>query len=238
VVAKIPNDFFKVWTPEMAYVLGYWWADGNMLRTAAGKRVGFTSKDGEHLEQIARVIGVGRVVHITVKGQTYYQLMIKRSDMYNDLLQLGGTPNKSLTATWNAPPLQFLRHFIRGFIDGDGSLYWLSTVITTIPRLEAKGTQSFLTGMALVIQDSTGIPAPKCYREENIWKLVWTGMYTKCLAAWLYEGSNICLQRKQKIALEFLQWQPILYRKSHIRPKMRELFGHLLPEKRLRPLLE
>ena len=56
-VARIPNDFFKTWTPEMAYVLGYWWADGHILKNAAGKRVGFTSKDGEHLEQIARVIG-------------------------------------------------------------------------------------------------------------------------------------------------------------------------------------
>ena len=153
--------------------------------------------------------------------------------MYNDLLQLGGTPNKSLTATWNAPPLQFLRHFIRGFIDGDGSLYWLSTVITTLPRLEANGTQTFLNGMALAIQEATGIPAPKSRRYGNIWKMVWTGMYSKCLVAWLYQAGDICLERKRSVALEFFQWQPKLYRRSHITPKMHELFGHLLPDQRL-----
>jgi hypothetical protein len=112
VVAKIPNDFFKVWTPDMAYVLGYWWADGNMLQAVSGKRVCFTSKDGEYLEQIVRIIGVGRV---TPKGVKYYELAIKRADMYNDLLQLGGTPRKSLLANWHAPPPEFLRHFVRGF---------------------------------------------------------------------------------------------------------------------------
>jgi hypothetical protein len=231
VVAKIPNSFFKVWTPEMAYVLGYWWADGGMLQTAASKRVGFTSKDGEYLEQIARTIGVGRVAHITVSGQTYYQLMIKRSDLFDDLLQLGGTPGKSLTATWHAPRPGFLRHFVRGFVDGDGSLYWLRTAITTHPRIQVAGTKEFLSGMASAIEQETGIPVPTNFVNENIWRTTWSGMYAKCLTSWLYENCNLCLERKRKIALEFFQWQPKLYRRSHITPKMHELFGHLLPER-------
>ena len=226
-VAKIPNDFFKVWTPEMAYVLGYWWADGNMLQTAAGKRVSFTSKDGEHLEQIVRVIGVGRV---TTKGGKYYELAIKRADMYDDLLQLGGTPGKSLTATWLAPPSEFLRHFVRGFVDGDGSLYWLLTKITTHPRIQVVGTEQFLRGMALAIENQTGSPVPTCFPSENIWRMTWSGMYAKCLASWLYEGCDVCLERKRSIALEFFRWQPKLYRRKHITPKMGALFGQLLPE--------
>jgi len=229
-VAKIPNDFFEVWTPDMAYVLGYWWAGGNMLQATSGKRVSFTSKDRYYLEQIARVIGVGRV---TPKGLKYYELAIKRADMYYDLLQLGGTPRKSLSANWHAPPSEILRHFVRGFIDGDGSLYWISTVITTMPRLEANGTHAFLTGMALAIQDATGIPVPKCIGYENIWKMVWIGMYAKCLAAWLYEDCDLCLERKRIIAFEFFQWQPKLYRRNHVTPKMREFFGHHLPEQQL-----
>lgn len=147
-VARIPNNFFKIWTHEMAYVLGYWWADGNMLQASNGKRVCFTSKDREYLELIAQVIGVGRV---TSKGGAYYELAIKRADMYDDLLLLGGLPRKSLIAPWVAPPSQFLRPFVRGFIDGDGSLYWLSTAITTIPRLEANGSLEFITGLTLAI---------------------------------------------------------------------------------------
>jgi hypothetical protein len=229
-VARIPNDFFKVWTPEMAYVLGYWWADGGMLRTPQSYRVTFTSKDGAHLEEIARVIGVGRV---TPTNNACYRLTIYRKEMYDDLFALGGTPSKSLTTTWPEPLAEFLRHFVRGFTDGDGSLYWLSTVITTLPRLEANGTQTFLTGMALAIQEATGIPAPNSRRYGNIWKMVWTGMYAKCLAAWLYEDCDVYLERKRNIALEFFQWQPRLYRRSHITSMMRKLFAHHLPERSL-----
>jgi hypothetical protein len=227
VVAKIPNDFFKVWTPEMAYVLGYWWADGGMLQTTHSSRVTFTSKDGEYLEKIARTIGVGEV---KPTDNACYRITIYRKAMYDDLLALGGTPNKSFTANWYAPPSEFLRHFVRGFVDGDGSLYWLSTKITTHPRVQAVGTEQFLRGMALAVESQTGIPIPTCFPSENIWKMTWSGMYAKCLASWLYEDCDVYLERKRSIAQEFLQWQPKLYRQKHITPKMRVLFWQLLPE--------
>ena len=166
-VAKIPNDFFKVWTPDMAYVLGYWWADGGMLRTPQSWRVTFTSKDGEHLQRIAHTIDVGKVMPT---NNACYRLTLYRKSMYDDLLELGGIPNKSLTTIWHAPPPEFLRHFVRGFMDGDGSLYWLSTTITIIPQVQAIGTEAFLGGMALAIEDETGIPAPTCRPNENIRK--------------------------------------------------------------------
>jgi hypothetical protein len=96
--------------------------------------------------------------------------------------------------------------------------------------LEANGTLEFITGLALAIQEATGIPAPKSNGYEKIWKITWTGMYAKCLAAWLYEGCTLRLQRKWEVALTFFEWQPKLYRRRHITPKMHTLFGHLLPE--------
>ncbi len=226
-VARIPNDFFKTWTPQMAYVLGYWWADGGMLRTPQSCRVTFTSKDGEHLKQIATVIGLGKVVPTT---NGCYRITIYRTSMYEDLLELGGMPNKSLIATWPAVPPEFLKPFARGFIDGDGSLFWLRTTITTHPRIQALGTKEFLAGMKLAIEQQTGIPMPTTFISENIWRTTWSGMYAKCLTSWLYEDCDLYLERKRNIALEFLRWQPKLYRKKHISSKMRELFGHLLPE--------
>jgi hypothetical protein len=230
VVAKIPNAFFKVWTPDMAYVLGYWWADGAMLRTPQSCRVTFTSKDGEHLQRIAHTLGMGKVVST---NNACYRLTLYRKSMYDDLLELGGIPNKSLTATWHAPPHEYLCHFVRGYIDGDRSLFWLRTAITTHPRIQAVGTKDFLTGMASAIEQETGIPIPTSFANENIWRTTWSGMYAKCLASWLYEDASLCLERKHKIALEFLEWQPKLYRRSHITTQMRKLFEHLLPEQSL-----
>ena len=45
-------DFFRVWTPEMAYVLGYWWADGCMRikRNTSAHEIEIASNDRDHLE--------------------------------------------------------------------------------------------------------------------------------------------------------------------------------------------
>ena len=107
---------------------------------------------------------------------------------------------------------------------------WRNVTNTTILPSDIH-KQGWRTGMALAIQYATGIPAPKCRRYGNIWKIVWTGMYAKCLAAWLYADCSLYLQRKRAIALTFFEWQPKLYRKRHITPKMYDLFRHLLPER-------
>jgi hypothetical protein len=151
--------------------------------------------------------------------------------MYNDLLQLGGIPNKSLLATWHAPPPEFLRHFVRGFIDGDGCLYWLKTATKKVPYIQAVGTAAFLRGLASAIEQITGIPAPASHPSENISKISWSGLRAKCLANWLYEDCGLCLERKRSLAQECSQWQPPgVIRRKTITPNMRELFGHLLPE--------
>jgi len=52
-------EFFRVWTPEMAYVLGLWWTDGCMRikRNTGAHEIEIASNDRGHLEIIARVIG-------------------------------------------------------------------------------------------------------------------------------------------------------------------------------------
>lgn len=52
-------DFFRVWSPEMAYILGYWWADGCMrIKSNTGAyEIQIASNDFAHLETIAQVIG-------------------------------------------------------------------------------------------------------------------------------------------------------------------------------------
>ena len=51
-------DFFRVWTLEMAYVLGLWWAEGCMRIKAHGAHeFEIANNNRDHLERIAQVIG-------------------------------------------------------------------------------------------------------------------------------------------------------------------------------------
>lgn len=49
----VNHDFFKTWTAEMAYVFGYWMADGNISSQESGQYIfTLTSNDQAHLAKV------------------------------------------------------------------------------------------------------------------------------------------------------------------------------------------
>ncbi len=54
------------------------------------------------------------------KWKKAYRLQIGSKVMFHDLLSLGLMPNKSLVLQMPKVPTEFLRHFVRGYFDGDG----------------------------------------------------------------------------------------------------------------------
>jgi transposase-like protein len=227
------TTFFKTWTPASAYVLGYWFADGNMYYQAATQSwtVSIASQDVAHLEQLRELIGTGTLTRIT--HSEVFKLVICSKEMYTDLLRLGGSERKSLTLTWpdGVIPDTLLAHFVRGYVDGDGCLRWNKTA-PPYPEINATGARPFLTGMAQAIERATGIVTQNYYRvgvEERIWKVVWYGVSAKCLTIWLYHGcEELFLLRKGEMALAFLDWQPQRSSTQPVTPRMWELFGAYL----------
>jgi hypothetical protein len=223
--------FFQSWTAEMAYILGYWFADGNIYSqpSCGGYTVSIGSKDVAHLELLRATIGLGKLTRIT--GSEVFKLVICRKAMYKDLLHLGGSERKSLTLTWPEVPTDQLAHFVRGYVDGDGSLSWHRPGTSVHPLLEAAGTNAFLVGMARAIETQTGIPIPTCHpSKSSVYKVSWYGIAAKCLAIWLYQQNpGLALERKALIADQFATWQPKVFRERRVTPKMWELFGDDLP---------
>jgi hypothetical protein len=215
----------------MAYILGYWFADGNMYRQHSCQSyvVSIGSKDVAHLERMRTHIGVGKLTRIT--GSDVFKLVICRKQAFDDLLRLGGSERKSLTLQWPAVPTEYLPHFIRGYIDGDGSLGWNRPNNSIFPLLSACGTQAFLSGMGNAIYEHTGIPIPTCHKSKgSVYSLSWYGIAAKCLSIWLYRlHAGEALPRKAALAEEFALWEPQVFREKRVTPKMWELFGVYLP---------
>ena len=225
----IINDFFSEWNSNMAYVLGFWWADGNIARPVPNYRVEFVSKDKEHLELIAKTIGIDTPLSFRYGG---YRLVFGRKQVWEDIQKHGGIPAKSLKATWPFVPSIFLKDFVRGYVDGDGSLYWNNVPLPEIPAISIVGTIPFLEGMALKIEKVTGIPAPRCYHYgKKVPFIRWTGLRAKVLAIWLYSDSTLYLKRKRDMAFKFFDWMPKRLHRTRktITPKMRKHFKDLLP---------
>lgn len=192
----------------MAYVLGYWWADGYMRhrKDTGAHLIEFASIDRDHLEKIGRTVGESTSLRKISGTTNCYEIEFCSKEMYYDLLTLGGMPNKSNVIGFPSIPTDLLVHFVRGFVDGDGTLAWNGDR----PILQIySGSKLLLAAMAAAIEVQTGIPAPNIVANRALWHLKWSTTRAKCPAAWLYvENPGLALDRKAAIAERFLQWKP------------------------------
>ncbi|HEU4325072.1 MAG TPA: LAGLIDADG family homing endonuclease [Roseiflexaceae bacterium] len=222
--------FFRRWSPEMAYVLGYWWADGYMyLKPHGAHEIEIASVDREHLETIAETIGINYHLRQVVRGQPCYELTYCSKEMYQDLARLGGTPHKSRTIGFPPVPTDLLPHFVRGFVDGDGTLSWNGDR----PVLQIySASQAFLIPLGAAIEAATGIPAPNLIANRLLWYVKWSTIRAKCLAGWLYvDNPGLASKQKTAVALAFLDWHPKKKpNEGTITDAMRCNFPNYLPE--------
>ncbi len=127
------ESLFSKWSQSMAYLLGYIFTDGSLHRVSKTNfNVIISSVDRDHLEKLATILGKGIKI-LTQKqgkkgfsgsGDRYIHLIqCSRPRMIKDLRKLELTQRKSLTMKFPPVPDEFLRDFIRGCWDGDGSIF-------------------------------------------------------------------------------------------------------------------
>ena len=196
----INEDFFKVWNPEMAYVFGFWIADGNMGRN--NYRISFDSKDYYLLNTIKSILNSD---HKIPKNRNAFQLLICNKIMYNDLLKLGGIPAKSLIIQFPEVPAEYLSHFIRGYFDGDGSFYIYKMKKYKYLGSNFCGNIDFLTILKYHLKENINIdPTGFCIANKNynprIYLLEYFGKKAIALGDYIYQNSeNLRLERKFEI---------------------------------------
>jgi intein/homing endonuclease len=111
----------------MAYFIGLMASDGNLYhKTSYMIRINLKSSDVDILNKIRDNLNIGTVKIIERKNYDKIQksalFRINNKSLYNKLLEIGLTPNKSLTLQWPKIPKEYYRDFVRGFFDGDGSI--------------------------------------------------------------------------------------------------------------------
>ena len=132
-IYKNKNDnFFKKWTPEMAYILGYFAADGTMIKNKRGAHyIELQSTDKELIVGVKKALGSEHKIAAFFRNERWkkiYRIQIGSKEIFNDLLGHGFMPNKSKVLTFPYVPDDYLSHFVRGYFDGDGNVnycrYW------------------------------------------------------------------------------------------------------------------
>lgn len=153
---NVNENFFSSWSSKMAYTLGVICTDGNLnpgrirepwraKSTSTIPRISVYQKEPELLEKVlrlmecdARLIFHEEKIYGKTKAGAGYFFDITNEKLYNDVVKLGLTPNKSLTMQFPTMPNEFIRHFIRGCWDGDGTVY--------IEKKRNKINASFVSG--------------------------------------------------------------------------------------------
>jgi hypothetical protein len=124
----VDESFFKTWTPAMAWVLGVIYTDGCLhKRSGAVGSVSIAQKEPELLMKVLVLMKSNAKIAFSPKrgiAGALYEFRIHNAGTYADLQRLGLTPTKSLTLQFPDIPPDYVRHFIRGCWDGDGSVYF------------------------------------------------------------------------------------------------------------------
>lgn len=125
VCKNVNKNFFKTWSPDMAYVLGFFTADGNMVKTKRNTHfIAFYSADRILIQFIKRAFSASHKIseRKSVSG-VVYRLQLGSKELFQDLLVLGLYPNKSRRLKLPNVPTRYAPDFIRGYFDGDGNVW-------------------------------------------------------------------------------------------------------------------
>lgn len=131
---NVNQDYFKHWTHNMAYILGYIATDGNISENRVLK-LGLRAEDESLLYKIKEELGFTgniykKTIHSKLTQKDYYAsvLNIYNKEICLDLNNLNITTNKSLQlGRFDFIPEEYEIDFLLGVFDGDGSIGLISS---------------------------------------------------------------------------------------------------------------
>jgi len=131
IAKKINKNFFKKWTPEMAYVLGFFAADGYItVNRRGGQFWCIDITDRKLIELIRETIKSEHKISTRKRHKnkyTSYRLQIGSIEMCNDLRRLGFNERKTKSMAVPNVSQKYFSDFVRGYFDGDGHV-WMGII--------------------------------------------------------------------------------------------------------------
>jgi hypothetical protein len=190
----VDTGFFKHWSAEMAYVLGFILTDGHVV----GNALTIAQKDREILERIASVMKTNAPIKRRCNGNSHiHTLIINRKEIVADLLALGITERKSLNVNFPEMSTEYIPHFIRGVTDGDGWVHERGYVMNV-----TSGSKPFADVLHTVFRDAgynTRV-TEQTFNGDTVYRTWVSGKDDiRKLGGWLYGNcGDLYLPRKRK----------------------------------------
>jgi intein-encoded DNA endonuclease-like protein len=217
----INSKFFKEWSSNMAYILGFIVADGCVMkRKGRGDSfiLNITTKDKKHLLKIQKAMRSNYQIGLKSRGgsseKLYSFVQISNKEICLDLISLGVVPRKTYNLKTMDIPDEFFSDFTRGFLDGDGTVYIYK--VNGTPQIKGgfvSPSLSFITEFNKQLCEAIDISCKAVHKFHSKNKNL--PLYTICfyvddcekLTNFIYRNNSVLyLPRKRKI---FEKWKSI-----------------------------
>lgn len=161
--SKVDDNYFKsINTEDKAYFLGLLYADGCVHNSKKNeKTIALALTDFDLVNTFKKYIKAEAVLQTYRYKNTNYKdnyiIKIKSEQLFDDLIELGCVERKSLILTFPSfeqVPEYLIHHFIRGYFDGDGSIYIKNYRKASV---SFAGTFLFLDKIKTILKELVGI---------------------------------------------------------------------------------
>jgi intein/homing endonuclease len=205
--------FDTIDSEEKAYILGLLYADGCLQGTDV--EIALQEKDRELLEKVS-IFVYNKIVlgfrsgkeFVSTNGKLYLgqsqvRFRICSRKVTNCLRKHGLCENKSFKIRMPSLHKDLVRHFIRGYFDGDGCLHINKSGLKSKHSIELLSNEDFCEDMKLIL-NTLGI-------ESNIENNKNTGIKglricksisRKKFLDWIYKDATMFLERKHKLYVD------------------------------------
>src|SRR3989344_7065492 len=207
----------------MAYVLGYWYADGSMYPSVRGSYITVTSVDQDTIYKIKKWLGSHHIIRMRKptwpNGKNSFALRIGNKSLYKSLVGLGLYPDKSLTVKLPVVPDKYFDHFVRGYFDGDGCVSLYRTkgikqdiIIKKLSIIFTSGSSDFLVSLCKILEEKLNLDQGKVYLGQRCFQLRYSTEDTVKLFKFIYGNclrkERLYLDRKFRIFEEYFKLRP------------------------------
>ncbi len=207
---RVNENYFKKWSANMSYLLGFILADGCIIQgTYKGYsdslKFGVQFRDQDVLEKIKSEL---KSEHKLSQNKNAVHLCITSQEIVNDLKRLGIIYRKSLNEIVPKVPSKYAKDFIRGIVDGDGSLWLDKNNYPTLSVAGGENTLGFIRDHFFVKFRLYSKLSRSTYSEDAkkyLYQISYRCNSAKKLINYIYSDAKLYLDRKHKIALQCLE---------------------------------
>lgn len=212
IYTDVNTSFFEEINSETsAYFLGFLYADGNVQikNTAYCVTLKLKSDDQIILEKFRDIMSPSSPVKTSYGKYSYFR--VNQKEVCKQLISQGCVPNKSLILEFpTTVPNNLIKHFLRGYSDGDGSIYKNhfknKKTINTIWKIIS--TKQFCQQTSKILKEQLGVNCSQSLSRPKTNDITTTlvvggNLQVRKVLDWLYQDATIYLPRKYEKYLEF-----------------------------------